>query len=176
MKTTTTILLGMLALVAAALLSFMGIQYHDGRCGAQMWETAIGIVIDADYDEFGIEERWLAAHSGPCRHIWMLGALESDDGEFWPPLHFKVARGADVKGLLADISKASPQDLHRVDKLGRTLIHWAVLWPYSDERMELVETLLARGLSLDVPDADGLTAREWQQRFEASPQAQTPLM
>lgn len=142
---------------------------HDGRCGLQQWERYILWMnfSEREYDEGGIRDRWVRAHGTICEPIWMDGPLKADASEYWPPLHFAVAAGTPLEQLKAEIDAASDAELARKDSLGRTLLHWAAIYRTDREREALKQALIERGVSPDDRDADGLTPRDWETRYES---------
>lgn len=142
--------------------------YHDGRCGAQKWERHL-LWMDfgePDYDEYGIEERWIEAHRVPCKHIWIKGPLEQDSGAYWPPLHLAIAEGRPLPQIRHQIAQANRQTLFKKDRLGRTIMHWLVIHPDVRGSKLLIDELVRRGLNLDGRDSNGLSPRDWQANFQ----------
>ena len=159
----TFIVVVTLAVIGAAQYSKNG-MYHCGRCGSEKWVFNV-LFLDlgeGDYDEFGIEERWVSAHRKPCEHIWLPGPLEYDTGTYWPSLHSKIARSADWEAVLAMMKASGDAELKGKDALGRTILHWLVLSPDIEHRQMLVDYAVSRGLSWEEKDVDGLTPRDWQ--------------
>lgn len=143
--------------------------HHDGTCGAQRWERHLLWMnfSEEDYDEFGIEERWTKAHNVSCKHIWLPGPLQPDDGAYWPRLNLAIAKGAPMSTILKLAKTATASDFKRKDALGRTVLHWAAIYPRARERRSLQEFLLRHGAIPSVKDNNGLIAADWEARFEA---------
>jgi len=164
----TAIVLLVLGLAFALGQAIVLIPYHDGRCGAQKWQSLIWSpweTAEGDFfDEYGIVEEWMKAHKGQqCPFLWEPGEFApATQTEYFPPLHFTVASQTDIKTVAAEFLAASTHDLRRKDKLGRTILHWLVLRP-ERERTRLITEVTQRGLSLDDKDNDGLTPRDWAQ-------------
>jgi hypothetical protein len=53
--------------------------------------------------------------------------------------------------------------------LGRTILHWLVIHPDVEHRQALVDQVVARGLSLDDKDVDGLSPRDWEAASQKDP-------
>jgi hypothetical protein len=148
--------------------------YHDGRCGAQRWDHLIPVPVpdsdDPDYDEYGIVRRWEMAHSKPCEKIWIRGLLDDTDRSgYWAPLHLAIAKGERLEKIYK-IMEGDGQAATRIDKLGRTTLHWAAIYPHERERTALVDRLVALGADPSHRDADGLTAENWRRLFDARSQ------
>jgi hypothetical protein len=143
----------------------MGV-YHDGRCGAQKWGRWI-LWMDLgepDYDEFDIERRWNRAHAGACEHIWIAGPLQPEPaGEYWPALHLAIAEGADIDRI-RHLLQSDPDAARRTDRLGRTPLHWAAIYPVPGHRAELSRMLADAGADPGRRDADGLAPADWEAR------------
>ncbi len=60
------------------------------------------------------------------------------------------------------IDATSDADLKHKDALGRTILHWLVVYRDEQHRQALIDLALRRGLSMDDKDADGLSPRDWQ--------------
>lgn len=160
--------------IAAATLALTApIAHYDGRCGAQTWKALVWGPFDAPedayFDEFGIVEAWMRGHNGrSCPFLWQRGDLGPlTESEYFPPLHFLIASGADTIRVRDAIQSLSVAESTKKDKLGRTALHWlAVYTPHAgylsqEVKASLVQALLDRGLSLDDVDEDGLSPRDW---------------
>jgi len=162
-----------LLFAALGILAIIDIPYRDGRCGAQTWTNLIRgpweVARGEHDDEYGIASTWARAHGGnPCPFIWEWGRYsERTDTEYFPQLHFLIASGASVAEIRSRIVSAGIEELRKKDKLGRTILHWLVVYrpyaktPDSEARATLVKEVVAKGLSLDEKDSDGLSPRDW---------------
>jgi hypothetical protein len=144
--------------------------FHDGRCGREEWRFPLlwWDLGEHEYDEFGISERWEKAHAWTCMPIWIRGQLGPDASGFWPRLHFDVAVGVSIDRLEKSIARADRRKVLATDYLGRTLLHWAVIYPHAKGRQRLIDLLVKRGLRMDAKDKEGLTPADWKWRSEHS--------
>jgi len=151
------------ALIALILLDRPVRVMHNPVCGLQRWSFPNP---EDDYDEFGIGERWAKAHEVPCPDVWLPGPLSKETAwaEGWSELQFLIASEHSIDGILAAVRAAPDEVLRRPDPYGRTLAHWAVVYPREDGRRLLLELLQQRGIDFDERDADGLSPRDWQRR------------
>lgn len=163
-----------LLLLAAAGIVVVGLtsggsRSHCGRCADQKTEFKVLWVTVATpephYDEYGIVERWEAAHPNrrPCPNIWLAGPFdpEKPDQRYWPRLHFRVAVARRVEGVEALVRATPAAALRKTDALGRTVLHWLATHRATPAREALVRFLVEQGLSPDQKDADGLSPRDW---------------
>lgn len=144
--------------------------YHCGRCGIQKWKLNL-LWMDfgePPQDEYGIEGRWLCAHDVDCDHIWLEGPLEESANAYWPALHLMIAKGEDAESIAAKIKEMTDAELQDQDALGRSIMHWLVVYPLQGDRNRLIEIAKSRGVDMAVADLAGLTPKDWQtQCFEA---------
>jgi len=144
----------------------LNVAYHCGRCGLQKWYTKI-LWMDFSQDpedEYGTALRWECAHENPCEHIWLEGPLGKYENEYWPLFHLSIAKGESLPELLKIADEMKVADLKRVDKLGRSALHWLAVHPDIENKHLLEQLLLARGTDPDLRDSQGLLAKDWSER------------
>ena len=175
MKTAAIILCSVVftAFVAVAVQVLTVRVHHDGRCGVQEWVHYVLWMDDSEreYDEFGIAERWRRAHKRTCDHIWIPGPMgDVDDSGYWPPLQYAIARGLGI-ARIRDVIRSDPGSAKASDKLGRTALHWAAVYPDPQKRETLKKLLEDAGADATAKDEDGLTARDWESQSADSNEA-----
>ena len=157
------------------ILTSGGYRSHCGRCADQKSEIKVLWITVATpephYDEYGIVERWEAAHGKPCPNIWLAGPFDDrrPDPRYWPRLHFRVAAARRTNDVAALVRAAPAAELRRTDALGRTVLHWLATHRTTPERDALVTFLIEQGLNPDQKDSDGLSARAWAANAGTAP-------